>query len=58
MMKRKKLAKRVLALALAFVMLAGEARFIPPAAAYDETEFWIDDVVLYGVRPSDFAIKP
>lgn len=27
-------------------------------AAYDETEFWIDDVVLYGVRPSDFAIKP
>ena len=27
-------------------------------AAYDETEFWIDDVVLYGVKPSDFAVKP
>lgn len=23
-------------------------------AAYDDTEFWIDDVVLYGVKPSDF----
>lgn len=23
-------------------------------ASYDETEFWIDDVVLYGVKPSDF----
>ena len=26
-------------------------------AAYDETEFWIDDVVLYGVKPSDFSTK-
>jgi hypothetical protein len=26
-------------------------------AAYDDTEFWIDDVVLYGVRPSDFTTK-
>ena len=26
-------------------------------AAYDETEFWIDDVTLYGVKPSDFAVK-
>ena len=26
-------------------------------AAYDETEFWIDDVVLYGVKPSDFVTK-
>ena len=26
-------------------------------AAYDDTEFWIDDVVLYGVKPSDFATK-
>lgn len=26
-------------------------------AAYDETEFWIDDVVFYGIKPSDFAIK-
>ena len=24
-------------------------------AAYDDTEFWIDDVVLYGVKPSSFA---
>ena len=24
-------------------------------AAYDDTEFWIDDVVFYGVKPSDFA---
>ena len=24
-------------------------------AAYDETEFWIDDIVLYGVKPSSFA---
>ena len=24
-------------------------------AAYDDTEFWIDDVMLYGVKPSDFA---
>ena len=23
-------------------------------AAYDDTEFWIDDVVLYGVKPSNF----
>lgn len=23
-------------------------------ASYDETEFWIDDVVFYGVKPSDF----
>ncbi|WP_405338278.1 hypothetical protein [Fibrobacter sp.] len=23
-------------------------------AAYDNTEFWIDDIVLYGVKPSDF----
>lgn len=23
-------------------------------AAYDDTEFWIDDIVLYGVKPSDF----
>ena len=23
-------------------------------AAYDSTEFWIDDVVFYGVKPSDF----
>ena len=23
-------------------------------AAYDDTEFWIDDVVFYGVKPSDF----
>ena len=27
-------------------------------AAYDDTEFWIDDVVLYGVKPSDFASSP
>ena len=26
-------------------------------AAYDDTEFWIDDIVLYGVKPSDFATK-
>ena len=26
-------------------------------AAYDDTEFWIDDIVLYGVKPSDFAAK-
>ena len=26
-------------------------------AAYDDTEFWIDDVSLYGVKPSDFATK-
>ena len=26
-------------------------------AAYDETEFWIDDVVFYGVKPSDFIVK-
>ncbi|MBO6135290.1 MAG: hypothetical protein J6P30_01660 [Fibrobacter sp.] len=26
-------------------------------AAYDETEFWIDDVVFYGVKPSDFIAK-
>ena len=26
-------------------------------AAYDDTEFWIDDVVLYGVKPSDFTAK-
>lgn len=26
-------------------------------AAYDDTEFWIDDIVLYGVKPSDFAMK-
>jgi len=26
-------------------------------AAYDDTEIWIDDVVLYGVKPSDFAVK-
>ena len=26
-------------------------------AAYDETEFWIDDIVLYGVKPSDFSTK-
>lgn len=24
-------------------------------AAYDDTEFWIDDVVLYGVKPSNFV---
>jgi len=24
-------------------------------AAYDDTEFWIDDVVLYGVKPSDIT---
>jgi len=24
-------------------------------AAYDDTEFWIDDVVFYGVKPSDFT---
>ena len=24
-------------------------------AAYDDTEFWIDDVVFHGVKPSDFA---
>lgn len=24
-------------------------------AAYDDTEFWIDDIVLYGVKPSSFA---
>ena len=27
-------------------------------AAYDETEFWIDDIVLYGVKPSDFTESP
>ncbi|WP_298769014.1 hypothetical protein [uncultured Fibrobacter sp.] len=26
-------------------------------AAYDSTEFWIDDVVFYGVKPSDFTAK-
>lgn len=26
-------------------------------AAYDETEVWIDDITLYGVKPSDFATK-
>lgn len=26
-------------------------------AAYDSTEFWIDDVVFYGIKPSDFIIK-
>lgn len=26
-------------------------------ASYDETEFWIDDVVFYGIKPSDFAAK-
>ena len=26
-------------------------------AAYDETEFWIDDVMFYGVKPSDFIVK-
>jgi hypothetical protein len=26
-------------------------------AAYDSTEFWIDDVVFYGVKPSDFITK-
>jgi hypothetical protein len=25
--------------------------------AYDETELWIDDITLYGVKPSDFAVK-
>ena len=25
-------------------------------AAYDDTEFWIDDVVLYGAKPSDFFL--
>ena len=27
-------------------------------AAYDDTEFWIDDVVLYGAKPSDFVLLP
>ena len=26
-------------------------------AAYDDTEFWFDDVVFYGIKPSDFATK-
>ena len=26
-------------------------------AAYDDTEFWIDDVVFYGVKPSNFVTK-
>lgn len=26
-------------------------------AAYDSTEFWIDDVVFYGVKPSDFIAR-
>jgi hypothetical protein len=26
-------------------------------AAYDSTEFWIDDVTLYGVKPSDFTAR-
>lgn len=26
-------------------------------AAYDDTEIWIDDVVLYGIKPSDFVVK-
>ena len=26
-------------------------------AAYDDTEFWMDDVVLYGIKPSDFIVK-
>ena len=26
-------------------------------AAYDSTELWIDDITLYGVKPSDFATK-
>jgi hypothetical protein len=26
-------------------------------AAYDSTEVWIDDITLYGVKPSDFATK-
>ncbi len=26
-------------------------------AAYDSTEFWIDDVVFYGIKPSDFTAR-
>jgi hypothetical protein len=26
-------------------------------AAYDDTEVWIDDITLYGVKPSDFITK-
>ena len=26
-------------------------------AVYDDTEIWVDDVVLYGIKPSDFAAK-
>ena len=26
-------------------------------AAYDSTEFWIDDVVFYGIKPSDFIAR-
>ena len=25
--------------------------------AYDEAEIWIDDITLYGIKPSDFAVK-
>lgn len=25
--------------------------------AYDEAELWIDDITLYGIKPSDFAVK-
>ena len=35
-MKIKRLAKRALALAMAFAMLAGEARFFPLASAYED----------------------
>jgi len=24
---------------------------------YDEAEIWIDDITLYGIKPSDFAAK-
>ena len=26
-------------------------------AAYDDTEVWIDDIMLYGVKPSDFIVR-
>lgn len=25
--------------------------------AYDEAEIWVDDITLYGIKPSDFAVK-
>ena len=37
--------------------LVSEAVTTITVASYNETEVWIDDVTLYGVKPSDFATK-